>query len=169
MKATALREVAKALLREVFAAAWTLARLPHEIEARAGITVTTKHVERVLRREVLWPPAVLGRKRAPATPRKAAGARDARGRGHEGHGGQRRLGTLIFSDIARELLIGSRPPGNLWFARASIGYFFLARAPLRLASHKLRRAYRRAMRRARCPRIQVLRSRSLASLILAAR
>ena len=108
VKATALREVAKALLREAFAAARTLARLRREIEARAGITVTTKHVEGVLRREGLWPPA--RRRRGPATPREATGARDACGRGHEGHGGERRSGTLFRSDAARALLIRSSTP-----------------------------------------------------------
>ncbi len=79
VKAAALLGEAKALARETFAAAWTLARLRREIEARAGMTVTTKHVEGVLRREGLWPPAVP--RHRPAMPRReAAGVRGARGR-----------------------------------------------------------------------------------------
>ena len=58
VKATALLGEAKAILGETAAGAWTLPRLRREIEARTGMTITTKHVEGVLRREALWPPAV---------------------------------------------------------------------------------------------------------------
>jgi hypothetical protein len=46
----ALLGEAKALAHKTFAVAWTLARLRREIEARAGMTVTTKYVEGVLQR-----------------------------------------------------------------------------------------------------------------------
>jgi transposase len=58
VKSTVLLAEAKALLRETAAGAWTLTRLRREIEARAGMTVTTKYCEGVLRREGLWPEAV---------------------------------------------------------------------------------------------------------------
>ncbi len=88
VKATALLGVAKALLSETAAGTWTLTRLRREIEARAGMTVTTKHVEGVLRREGLWP-AAAPRRRPAAGRHVAAGARPAHGTANPGGGSGR--------------------------------------------------------------------------------